>query len=88
MSIKKIGRPAAKWFHQLAKLQGAKNEYLDYYDLSKMFGVTIRTVTGFCAKASAEGEYYKNDHNVVRKRFSVHELRKAAQAYLKKSVTP
>lgn len=88
MSEKKIGRPAAKWVHQLAKLDGDKSDYLDYHDLSNMFGITIRTVHIFCSKASAEGEYYKHYNNVVRKRFSIPELRKAAQAYLKKSITP
>ncbi len=83
-----MGRPAAKWVHQLAKLDGIKSEYLDYHDLSEMFDVTIRTVHGFCIKAGAKGEYYKHTSNVIRKRFSLYELKKAAQSYLKKSIQP
>jgi hypothetical protein len=88
MNKKKIGRPAAKWVHKLAQLDESKHEYLDYHDLSKMFGLTIRSVHGFCTKASVRGEYYRHKNNVIRKRFSITELRKAAQAYLKKSMTP
>ena len=86
MSGKKIGRPAAKWVHQLANLDEHKNKYLDYHDLSTMFGVTIRTVHGFCTKACAKGEYYKHENNVIRKRFSAQELKRAAVAYLEISV--
>lgn len=86
MSGKKMGRPAAKWVHELAKLDELKQEYLDYHDLSKMFGITIRTVHGFCTKACAKGEYYKHENKVIRKRFSVQELKRAAVAYLKLSL--
>ncbi len=88
MSRRRVGRPPAQWVHQLAKLDGLKNEYLDYHDLSKMFGLTLRSVQGFCAKASVKGEYYRHESNAVRKRFSILELKRAAQAYLKNSVTP
>jgi hypothetical protein len=86
MSRKKVGRPAAKWVHQLANLDGLKQEYLDYYDLSQMFNVTIRSVHAFCTKACAKGEYFKNENKVVRKRFSVQELKTVAKAYIKRSM--
>ena len=80
---KKIGRPPAKWVHELANLERDDNEYLDYHDLSELFGVTMRTVHGFCTKADVVGEYYKTDSNVVRKRFKVKDLKKAAVRFLK-----
>lgn len=86
MSGKKIGRPAAKWVHQLAMLDERKHQFLDYHDLSEMFGVTIRTVHGFCTKAGADGEYYKHENNVIRKRFTVRALKTAAKVYLEKSL--
>jgi hypothetical protein len=83
MTKKKIGRPPAQWVYQLAKLDGSKDKYLDYHDLSEMFGLTIRSVHGFCTKAGAKGEYYKHENNVIRKRFSAHELKQVAEKYLK-----
>jgi len=86
MGAKKMGRPAAKWVQELAQIDESKHEYLDYHDLSKMFGLTIRSVHGFCAKAGVSGEYFKHESKVVRKRFSAKELKRAASAYLAQSI--
>jgi hypothetical protein len=83
MTKKKMGRPPAQWVYELTKLDESKEKFLDYHDLSEMFGLTIRSVHGFCTKAGAQGEYYKHENNVIRKRFSVHELKLVAKKYLK-----
>lgn len=81
---KKMGRPPSKWVHKLANIQRDDEERLDYHDLSNLFGVTIRTVHGFCSKAEVVGEYYKTADKAVRKRFSVRELKKAAREYIER----
>ncbi len=50
-----------------------------------MFGLSIRAVHGFCAKAGALGEYYRHENNVIRKRFTIKELKRAANAYIEQS---
>ncbi len=79
---KKMGRPPAKWVHELAKLDRDDSDYLDYHDLSELFGLTLRTVHGFCTKAEVEGEYYKTENKAVRKRFTIKALKIAAHRYL------
>jgi hypothetical protein len=85
MSAKKIGRPPAKWVYKLAELEMKDDDFLDYHDLSQMFGLTLRSVHGFCTKNRVEGEYYRHPNKVVRKRFRVDELKKAAHKYLRVS---
>lgn len=83
MVRKKIGRPPADWVRQLSELKKKDDEYLDYHDLCKLFDVSLRSMHGFCTKNKIKGEYYKHETNVVRKRFRVKDLKKAAALYLK-----
>ena len=83
MVKKKIGRPPAAWVRELAELKKKDDDFLDYHDLCELFGVSLRSMHGFCTKAGVTGEYYRHENKVIRKRFRVKDLKKSAAAYLK-----
>ena len=81
---RKVGRPPAKWVYELANLDLPDDQFLDYHDLAEMFGITIRTVHGFCSKAKVEGDYYKTADRTIRKKFKVSQLKESSMIYVKR----
>ena len=77
-----MGRPPAKWVVDLAQSKEEGSTYVNYHELSKRYGITLRAVTIFCSKAKVEGEYYKAENNKVRKRFTIDQLRNAEKRYV------
>ena len=77
---KKMGRPPASWMFELIEVKFDK-QWTDAYEVSKYFGIRIRTVKSFFYKLHTKA-IHTIENGRAKAQFNVKELKEATKLYI------